>query len=330
MNRRILVIVMALVSLPAAAALVETVSFRRSNSNNGRLTSSALEREYLLHVPRTYEASRPTALVLSLHGAAIWPAVQRDVSGWNALADEQGFLVVYPSGMTTAGPRIWHMFPGQRMQEDVRFIADLIDDLSSRYSIDPSRVYANGLSNGGGMSFVLSCTMRDRIAAVGMVGAALLTPFEWCPDRRAVPMIAFHGTADTAAPYEGGPSWVSSAPFQDVETFTAKWAARNQCAAAPEESRVAPDVVRRSYTACADDASVVLYTVEGGGHTWPGGGALPEWLLGTTTTSINATREMWTFFEARGRGRDSFSAAKSSAYTVTLRQPRDKESRPRP
>jgi polyhydroxybutyrate depolymerase len=297
MNRRVLVIAMVLVSLPAAMALVEAVSFRRANRNNGRMVSSDREREYLLHVPRSYDASRPTALVISLHGAAIWPAVQRDVSGWNALADEQGFLVVYPSGMTTAGPRIWHMFPGQRMQEDLRFIADLLDDLSSRYNIDSSRVYANGLSNGGGMSFVLSCTMRDRIAAVGMVGAALLTPFEWCPERRPVPMIAFHGTGDRAAPYAGGPSWVSSAAFQNVQAFTAEWAARNRCAATPEESRFAADVTRRRYAACADGASVVLYTVEGGGHTWPGGGALPEWFVGTTTASINATREMWAFFQ---------------------------------
>src|SRR2546427_6141259 len=69
-------------------------------------------------------------------------------------------------------------------------------------------VYANGLSKGGGMSFALSCTLSDRIAAVGMVGAALLLPFSWCTDLRPVPMIAFHGTADAAAPYTGGFSWV--------------------------------------------------------------------------------------------------------------------------
>jgi polyhydroxybutyrate depolymerase len=296
MSRRAIVIAVMLTSLPAVVALVEGVSFHRTNRNNGRLVSSGREREYLLHVPDSYDASRPTPLVISLHGAAIWPAVQRDVSGWNALADEQGFLVVYPSGMTTNGPRIWHMFPGQRMQEDLQFIGELIDDLAARFNVDRSRVYANGLSNGGGMSFVLSCTMRDRIAAVGMVGAALLTPFEWCPDTQPVPMIAFHGTADTAAPYGGKASWVSSTPFQSVEAFTAKWAARNQCAPAPEASRVAADVTRRRYAACAGGASVVLYTVEGGGHTWPGGGALPEWFVGKTTHSISATREMWTFF----------------------------------
>ena len=80
--------------------------------------------------------------------------------------------------------------------KDVRFISELIDTIASAYNIDRSRVYANGLSNGGGMSFALSCTMPDRVAAVGMVGAAQLLPFEWCADRHPVPMIDFHGTAD--------------------------------------------------------------------------------------------------------------------------------------
>src|SRR2546429_6037060 len=85
-------------------------------------------------------------------------------------------------------------------------------------------IYANGLSNGGGMSFQLSCTLSDRIAAVGMVGAALLLPFSWCTDQRPVPMIAFHGTADAAAPYKGGFSCVDPQPFQCVRAFTASWA----------------------------------------------------------------------------------------------------------
>ena len=72
----------------------------------------------------------------------------------------------------------------------------LIDALQARYNIDPRRVYADGLSNGGGMAFVLSCTLSDRIAAVGLVGSAQLLPWEWCQDERPVPMVNFHGTAD--------------------------------------------------------------------------------------------------------------------------------------
>ena len=300
MNRRTLAVALVLLGMPAIVALIEAVSFARSNANTGILVSSDREREYLLHVPATYNASRPTPLVISLHAAAVWPAVQRDISGWNAVADDHGFLVVYPSGLSTGEPRIWRM-AGSGMQRDVTFIADLIDDLRRRYNIDPSRIYADGLSNGGGMAFVLSCTMRDRIAAVGMVGAALLVPFESCADARPVPMIAFHGTADTAAPYHGGSSWVTSVPLQNVPAFVAKWAKRNRCAASREEPRLTPDVSRLTYYDCAGGADVVFHTVHDGGHTWPGGQPVPEWFAGRTTNSINATRELWAFFREHPR-----------------------------
>ncbi len=180
--------------------------------------------------------------------------------------------------------------------KDVRFISELIDTLEAAYNIDPTRIYANGLSNGGGMAFVLSCTLSDRIAAVGMVAAAQLLPFSWCTDRRPVPMIAFHGTADRAAPYNGGASWVTPRPFPDVRAWTANWAERNRCASQHIDSAVATDVIRREYTSCADGAAVVLYTVLEGGHTWPGGGPLPEWFVGTTSNSIDASSQMWAFF----------------------------------
>ena len=179
---------------------------------------------------------------------------------------------------------------------DVRFISELIDTLEAAYNIDPTRIYANGLSNGGGMAFVLSCTLSDRIAAVGMVAAAQLLPFSWCTDRRPVPMIAFHGTADHLTPYNGGRTWVARQTFPSIPTWTANWARRNRCGTSPVEAVVAADVTRLEYTNCADDAGVVLYRVQEGGHSWPGGGPLPEWLVGPTSRSIDATSQMWAFF----------------------------------
>ena len=113
-----------------------------------------------------------------------------------------------------------------------------------------------------------------------------------------MPMIAFHGTADSFAPYKGGMSWVASSPFANIPRWTANWARRNRCEPRPVESVAAADVMRREYPHCADDAAVVLYTIEGGGHTWPGGEPLPEWFAGRTTNSIDASRQMWVFFRA--------------------------------
>ena len=295
-RRVVLGAALALIGLPVVIVPIEAVSFYTANRDNGSFVSSGEKREYLLYVPRSYDRSRPTPLVISMHGAGLWGAAQKETSQWNNLADSERFIVVYPSGVGGKGVRVWRAEPGAGLMKDVRFISELIDTLKASYNIDSTRIYANGLSNGGGMSFALSCTLSDRIAAVGMVAAAQTLPWSWCTDKRAVPMIAFHGTADPEIPYNGGSSWISPRPFPNVPRWTANWARRNRCGATPIESTAAADVTRRTYTNCADDAAVVLYTVQGGGHTWPGGTPLPKWFVGRTTRSIDATRLMWAFF----------------------------------
>ena len=291
----VLGVVLVFIGLPVVLVLIFAASVHVLDRTNGTIVSSGEKREYLLYVPPSYDRARPTPLVISMHAAAVWPAHQRNTSGWNRVADENGFIVVYPSG--TGMPRIWPM-EGAALTADVRFISDLIDTLAAAYNIDPARIYADGLSNGGGMAFALSCTLSDRIAAVGAVAAAQLLPFGWCTDPRPVPMIAFHGTADPIVPYDGGTTWKSPtrSPFPNVPKWTASWARRNQCGANPVESTVAAHVTRLEYTSCAESAAVVLYTIQGGGHAWPGGKPLPAWWVGPTSREIDATRLMWAFF----------------------------------
>ena len=297
---------LALVALPVAIVPIEAVAFYSANRENGSFVSSGEKREYVLYVPGSYDRSKPTPLVISMHGAGLWGGAQRDISRWNMLANDRGFIVVYPSGAGGNGVRIWRAEPGEGLKKDVRFISDLIDTVSAAYNIDSTRIYANGLSNGGGMSFALSCALSNRIAAVGLVAAAETLPWSWCGAREAgrgtrgatrpVPVISFHGTADPVVPYKGGASWISTRPFPNVPRWSALWAQRNQCAENPVESRVASDVTRLEYGGCAANAAVVLYTIDGGGHTWPGGMPLPEWFVGRTTQSIDATSVMWDFF----------------------------------
>jgi polyhydroxybutyrate depolymerase len=298
---------LVLLAAPVALAVVLCVSFYARNRDTGGFVSSGEERTYRLYVPKSYDPGRPTPLVISMHGGGLWGTAQMEISQWNAVADEQGLIVVYPSGAGGGGPRAWRVGAagaGDRAARDVRFIAELIDTLKSSYSIDPKRIYADGLSNGGGMAFLLSCTMPDRIAAVGMVASAQFLPWSECQDQRAVPMIAFHGTDDRFTPYHGGTSWVArDHVFPSIPTFTANWARRNRCGAKPVESAVAADVSRLEYTGCADDAAVVLYTIRGGGHTWPGGGPMPEWFAGKTSGGVDATRQSWAFFRAHSLAR---------------------------
>ena len=309
MNTRKIVIgaVLVIVGLPVVLVLIAGVSFYlyfyALNRSNGTIVSSGQKREYLLYVPRSYDRTKPTPLVISMHAGALWPVAQMETSQWNKMADGHGFIVVYPSGTTLRGggtgvlPKVWRMRPGGAgLMANVRFISELIDTLEAAYNIDPTRIYANGFSNGGAMAFALSCALSHRIAAVGTVAAAQDRPWSWCADPRPVPMIMFHGTADPLVPYNGGPSWVSPRPFPSVLTWAANWARRNRRGPNPVESVVATDVTRLEYTDCADDAAVVLYTVQGGGHSWPGGKPMPEWIAGSTSSGIDATSQMWAFF----------------------------------
>ncbi len=136
MTRKIVIRTLGVViGLPVVLVLVAGVSFYAFfydlNRANGTLVSSGQEREYLLHVPRNYDPSKPTPLVISLHAAAMWPATQMETSQWNRVADEHGFLVVYPSGTTMTGsgigvlPKIWLLSHDADLAANVTFISDL-------------------------------------------------------------------------------------------------------------------------------------------------------------------------------------------------------------
>lgn len=262
--------------------------FALVNKTNGELVSGGQSRTYLLHLPPTYDSATPVPLVISIHGFAEWPAHQMQVSHWNDLADAEGFIVVYPSGLN---------FPKRWRVEDATFIADLITHLEEHYNIDPARIYANGLSNGGGMSYILGCRLADRIAAIGSVAGAYVLPLEECQPARPVPMIAFHGTADPVVPYKGGPSHWFELPFPIIPDWISQRAQLNGCDSTPSDLLTQGAITGIQYTACDEGADVRFYTIEGGGHTWPGGEALPEWLVGVTTQEVNATQLMWDFFQ---------------------------------
>src|SRR5713226_10665629 len=114
MNTRKVVIgaVLVVVGLPVVLVLIAAGSLYVLNRTNGTIVSSGQKREYLLYVPRSYDRSRPTPLVISMHGAGGWPVQQMELSEWNRLAESEGFIVVYPSGMDAAGPRVWHVGRG--------------------------------------------------------------------------------------------------------------------------------------------------------------------------------------------------------------------------
>jgi polyhydroxybutyrate depolymerase len=293
LKKWLILLPLILLGLLAALLLLAFGAFRILNRTNGKLVSSGETRRYLLYVPESYNPSIPTSLVITLHGFMQWPANQAAVSRWNRLADEYGFIVVYPAG--TRFPLRWRTWDDSGAAKDVTFISDLIDKLSAEYNIDPARIYANGISNGGGMSFLLSCKLSERIAAFGSVAGAYNYPWDACNPSRPVPAMIFHGTADPIVPYQGGPSGPSGFSFPSIPDWVATLANRNGCDAAPQSLPASGDVSGVQYRNCAGD--VLFYTIAGGGHSWPGGGYLPKIIVGNTTHDIDATRTLWDFFQ---------------------------------
>jgi polyhydroxybutyrate depolymerase len=243
--------------------------------------------------------------MLSFHGFLSNPDSHALITGWHKKAEQEGFLVVYPQG--TQFPQRWNAGStwGNPDVDDVQFFRDLLDHLSTLTAVDRSRVYVNGFSNGGGMTVRIGCEAADLVAAIGSVAGAVVE-MEDCSPSRPLPAMAFHGTADPIVNYEGGnmKGWllrwaagVTDAPtyFEGAEDWVAIWAERNGCDSVPEAIPQQGDVRGVHYTGC-DRADVTLYTIEDGGHTWPGGMPIPG--VGKTTNDINATEVFWEFFQA--------------------------------
>lgn len=303
------------------------------------LTVAGHERTVIVHVPSGYTDRTGVPLVLDLHGSGSTAAEQELLSGLDATADHHGFVVAYPQGLLPSGsgfawnvpgqPLVGGSYPPENAADDVAFLSDLVPALGGRYCIDASRVYATGISGGGRMASQLACDASGTFAAVAPV-AGLRYP-DPCRSATAVPILAFHGTADPIDPYGGNGQayWTYSVP-----TAAQRWAAHNGCSPAAGTSS-GPGYSLTEYGSCHDGASVELYTLDGEGHEWPGGPALPPRitsLLGPQSNAVDADSAMWAFFSAHPRavvpsptptttaaaseGTDTTAAAPASAAVI--------------
>jgi polyhydroxybutyrate depolymerase len=254
------------------------------------LTHGGHVRAYWVHVPPDYDPTVGTPVVLNFHGLTSNAAQQQL---WSRLFDEtdrRQMIAVHPEGLG-AQPS-WNAgaccgFAADTAVDDVGFVDAMLDALAAELCVDPARVYAMGMSNGGFLSHRLACELSDRVAAITSVTGVL--GIDECAPTRPVPVLQIHGTEDTLVPYEGNEQFVS------VAATVAGWVERNGCTAGPEETFASGDTRCEAWRGCDAGAEVALCTVEGGGHTWPGGWPIPA--LGHTTDEISATAAALDFFE---------------------------------
>jgi polyhydroxybutyrate depolymerase len=236
------------------------------------------DRGYRLYTPAGLPAAAP--LVVAMHGVSgSARQVERDY-GWDKLADAGRFVVAYPDGLN----RSWNVDgetccgrSGREGVDDVAFISAAVADITKNISINRARVYATGMSNGGIMSYTLACA-TDIFSAIGPVAGIQLNP---CRFPHAASVMHIHGTADRLVPYNGGQGFsvIYGPSVPDVNTF---WRNVDHCDA---PALTSDGAVTTSTAGCADNRSVVLITVDGGGHEWP----------------TFATQRLWEFFAAHPR-----------------------------
>jgi polyhydroxybutyrate depolymerase len=246
-----------------------------------------VEREFLVHLPP--EPTEDMALVVDFHGAGSSMDEQAVYSGFDPLADAEGFVVATPNGVDAA-IRQWR-FLGT--VDDIDFAEAVVADLVANACVDADRVFATGISSGGAMSASLACQASDTFRGFGPVAANFyVEPI--CGDAEPRPMVVFHGTDDQVVPYAGGKIATSETQVQPAEESARLWAEHNGCTGGPDEEALGAEVVRLTWTGCEEP--VVLYRIVGGGHTWPGA-AIDVTRLGGTTQQVDASAEMWKVFE---------------------------------
>jgi polyhydroxybutyrate depolymerase len=315
-----------------------------------KVTVDDVDRTFMVRLPKGYDAKQHYPVVMLLHGMNQDAEDMERLTGFDALADKEGVIVVYPIalhgrwnvGVRPTEKRPMGMGPGgghhhggggypgggggggyprgggqQQPQgqdsedrraapaDDVAFFNQMLDQLGTKFSVDSSRIYAAGLSEGGFMTMRLGCAISDRFAAVAAVGAAMPKTMI-CVPSRPVPLVMISGTSDPVVPYGGGTEKNLSVATVSVEDSAKAWAKIDRCAEKPEKSKLPSsgkggmETRVDTYDGCQQSAQVVLYSVKGAGNTWPGGEQYEaENTIGKTSQDLNADETIWKFLGTR-------------------------------
>lgn len=267
-----------------------------------RMEVEGVTRHFRLHAPPNAASLGPIPLVLALHQFSDTARGMERLTHFNDLADAEGFIVAYPQGRW----RVWNS-RGDGKADDVAFLSALVDHIAARHSVDMKRVYATGASAGGMMVQRLAC-QTDFLAAIAPVMGSMDTgAAERCPGGAPLPVLLLHGDADPVVPYNGGETYAGPGRvenFLSAMENAAFWARRNGCAGEPMTEELPDDgpedafSLRRTVWPCATGNEALLYTVVGGGHTWPGGdNRYPRFITGPAAPVPDASRLIWDFFK---------------------------------
>jgi polyhydroxybutyrate depolymerase len=311
-GKRVVAILIILVFIPAAGW--SQGIHRQSGQYTESLIDGDRERNYILHLPPQYGSQENLPLVLAFHGGGGSSLQLLDSCGLAAKADKEGFILVAPNGTGIFRKRLltWNVGFGfgyamRKHIDDIGFVRKLLEKLEANLKIDPKRIFATGISNGGILCHFLAGALSDKISAIAPVVACiggkkeLSEPFIYpSTPEKPVSVIAFNGLLDQHIPYQGGiqqksvakPVYVTAA--DDMHSF---WVKVDKCRLQPKVEVNQPDKYKViTYSGGLGGSEVVQYVIFNQGHAWPGGkkpwaGADPP------SMTISASDVMWAFFK---------------------------------
>ena len=260
---------------------------------NSSLTLNGTTRNYILFIPGSYDPSTPAPLVFSFHGYSSNAALNMNYTGFTAISDTAGFILVHPDGTLDASSTPHWNVGGWTVgstADDVGFTEAMIDEISASYNINSNRVYSCGMSNGGYMSFKLACELSDRIAAIASVTGSMTPQISSaCNPSHPTPVLQLHGTSDPTVPYNGSPAWTLA--IDDVIDY---WVDFNNCNTTPIITAITDNdpsdgtnVEHYVYSGGDNGVTTEHFKVYNGEHDWFG-----VW----GNMDINSSIEIWKFF----------------------------------
>jgi len=271
-------------------------------------------RTYRLHVPQGYDPTRQRPLVVVIHGAYSNSRQMVERTGFDELADHEGFIVAYPDGIGVLGLlQHWNagFCCGKALADgidDVGFVAAVIDEVSRALAVDQGRVFLVGYSNGGMLAYRMAAEMPERLAGVAVfaatVGVRSSTGVEHLLPKPAgpLPVLHLHGRADENVPYEGGRPARGSFALASARESASFWAISNGCEGEParleERDR---HVVRETWSAGCAETPVVLLSLEGWDHSWPGPHFTDRLDRHDPLRGFDAAEVIWDFLAAERR-----------------------------
>ncbi len=270
--------------------------FSQPRQLNEVMMVDSIKRSFVTYIPAVTDKAYKMPLIISLHGGFASPKGQFHLADFRPLADRDKFIVVCP-----ASKHIWHDGADNKGIDDVKFMDQLISYIIKTYNADPARVYVTGISNGGFMTTRLACQLPKRIAAIAVV-AASLDIGEGYDLQRPMPVIYMHGTSDKIVSYNGGKMF--GRRIYSQQEIIKKWVVLDGCnpkpiiTSIPDTAKDSTSIVKEEYLNPANGMKVVGYTINNGGHTWPGGWQyMPAFIVGKTTKNLNACEVIWAFFK---------------------------------